>query len=64
MWVIWIITFAPCRCTASDRFRKCGMISSVVRLTDFHQPWGLSIDTGLEPPHMVMASPPLAFSSW
>ncbi|MNP46940.1 hypothetical protein D3C76_1409730 [compost metagenome] len=63
MWVIWIMILAPCLCMASARFWKCGMIRSSARLTDFHQPCGLSMATLEEPPQIARPIPPLAFSS-
>lgn len=63
MCVAWIMIFAPCLCIVSARRVSGSMILSVDRFTDFHQPCGLSIDTGLEPPQMARPTPPFAFSS-
>jgi len=54
---------APCRCTASASLWKCGITAS-----DETSIWpkaaGESGETVDEPPNIVSASPPLAFSAW
>ena len=63
MWVAWIMMRAPWRCMASARRPSGSMTRSVERLTERHQPCGLSGETMLEPPQMASPRPPLAFSS-
>ena len=61
--VAWIMMRAPWRCMASARRPSGSMTRSVERLTERHQPCGLSGETMLEPPQMASPRPPLAFSS-
>ena len=61
MWVAWIMMRAPWRCMASARRPSGSMTRSVERLTERHQPCGLSGETMLEPPQMASPRPPLAF---
>jgi hypothetical protein len=63
MWVIWHMIRQSWRCTASASWRKDGMTVSDAALI-WPKAEGLSGAVVVEPPNIVMASPPLAFSSW
>ena len=62
MWVIWHISAQSCRCTVSASCWNQGMIASVAALICPNAD-GLSGAVVVDPPNMVSASPPLAFSS-
>ena len=61
-WEIWQNTAAPCRCTACARAAMGGMIRSSAAV---NCPNGATAsgDTAVEPPIIVNATPPFAFSS-
>jgi hypothetical protein len=63
MCVIWHMSAQPCRCTASASCWNQGTTASVEALI-WPNADGLSGAVVVEPPNMVSASPPLAFSSW
>ena len=63
MWVIWHMIAHPCRCTRAENSRSTGTIeSSPIQIwPNADGESGAMLD---EPPNMVRASPPFAFSSW
>ena len=62
MWVIWHISAQSCRWTASASCWNQGMMASLAALI-WPNAEGLSGAVVVEPPNMVSARPPLAFSS-
>lgn len=63
MWVIWIITAAPCECTSSASSPNQRTHSSLCSWI-WPKDCGLSRSMTEDPPIMVKAMPPLAFSEW
>jgi hypothetical protein len=62
MWVIWHITTAPCRWMRSANDSRYGRMRSWL-ISIWLKVSGESGATDEEPPKMVSASPPFAFSS-
>ena len=62
-WVSWIIRAQPCRWMRAANSCSTGMIRSWL-MSIWPNEDGLSAATLDEPPNMVSARPPLAFSSW
>jgi hypothetical protein len=62
IWEIWHISAAPSPWIRSENSRKCGMMRSSLT-SSWPKVAGQSGETTEEPPNMVRAMPPLAFSA-